>query len=117
MKNKEEEKNIINNKDNIKKNKTVNNHEEITIRTNKYNSINTIIEVKLPNPYLDTMCVKYNKYIDYNIKSKYKSKYADYLTKSDSHNKRQKTTNKTFYSLYNIDQHIYFTKTNKKFEN
>ena len=67
----------------------------------------------MPNPYLDTICVKYNKYIDYNIKSKYKSKYADYLIKSESHNKRKKTINKILSNFNNIDQHIYFTKSNK----
>ena len=59
------------------------------------------------------MCVKYHKYIDYNIKSKYKSKYADYLTKTESPKKRKKTINKILTNVNNIDQHIYFTKSNK----
>ena len=118
-KNKEEENN--NNKNINKTDKTdiINNHEEIIIRSNKYNTTNTIIEVKLPNPYLDTECVKYKRYIDYNVKSKFKSKYADYINSKWSfnskriikHNKTSKTPSPK------IDQHIYFTNISKSIKN
>ena len=110
-KNKEEEKKNKNNE-----NDKINNHEEIIVRSNKYNTTNTIIEVRLPNPYLDTECVKFNKYIDYNIQSKFKSKFADYIN-SKSNKKREIKSNKTFkVSSLKIDQHIYFTKKANKEE-
>ena len=89
-----------------KKDKIIN-HEEIIIRSNKYKSSNSIIEVKLPNPYLDTECLKNNKYIDYNIKSKFKSKFANYLKKPFIN--REINTNKSQKTLKKFDKHIYFT--------
>ena len=83
------------------------NHEEIIIRTNNYKTANTIIEVKLPNPYLDTECLKNNKYIDYNIKSRFKSKYADYLHKQSLN--REIKTNKSHKIIKRFDKYIYFT--------
>jgi len=48
--------------------KDVNNNQlEIIIRSNKYKSTDSIIEVKLPNPYLETENNKSNKYINLNI--------------------------------------------------
>ena len=113
--NKIDEKN--NNKD-LKKEEITNNHEEIIIRSNKYRTSHTIIEVKLPNPYLDTECVKYKRYIDYNVKSKFKSKYADYInSKSTLNSKNEIRNNKTLQvSSSKIEQHIYFTKLNNKQE-
>ena len=108
-KNKEEEK-----KNKTNENDKINNHEEIIVRSNRYNSTNTIIEVRLPNPYLDTECVKYNKYIDYNIESKFKSKFADYIN-SKSNKKREIKSNKTLkISGLKMDQYIYFTKKSNK---
>ena len=92
--------------DKNKKDKIIN-HEEIIIRSNKYKSSNSIIEVKLPNPYLDTECLKNNKYIDYNIKSKFKSKFANYLQKPFIN--REINTNKSQKTLKKFDKHIYFT--------
>lgn len=90
------------------------NHEEIIIRTNKYKTTNTLIEVKLPNPYLDTECLKNNKYIDFNIRSKFKSKYADYMHRQSLN--REIKTNKSHKVLNRFDKHIYFTNisSNKK---
>ena len=70
----------------------------------------------MPNPYLDTECVKYKKYIDYNIQSKFKSKYADYInSKSTINSKREIRNNKTVQiSSSKIEQHIYFTKLKNK---
>ena len=85
-----------------------NNHEEIIIRTNKYNTTNSIIEVKLPNPYLDTECVIGKKYIDYNLNSKFKSKYADYINSKPSINNEIKI-NKTHKISKKFDKYIYFT--------
>jgi len=72
----------------------------------------------LPNPYLDTECVKYKKYIDYNVKSKFKSKYADYInSKSTLNSKNEIRNNKTLQiSSSKIEKHIYFTKLNNKQE-
>ena len=68
----------------------------------------------MPNPYLDTKCVKHKRYIDYNINSKFKSKFADYIN-SKSNKKREIKSNKTFkISSLKMDQHIYFTKSNKE---
>ena len=99
-------------------NPKVNNHEEIIIRTNKYNLSNSIIEAKLPNPYLDTECIKNKKYIDYNLNSKFKSKYADYINSNSSINNEIKV-NKTHKITKKFDKYIYFTslspnKKNKK---
>jgi len=96
----------------IEEEKNERNHEEIIIKSAKYNNAYyTIIEEKLPNPYLNTELIKNKKYINYNIKSTFKSKFADYL-------KNRKTysyfthikENKTFkYSDYRIDKYVYFT--------
>ena len=96
------------------KNDKIINHEEIILRSNKYKTTYSIIEVKLPNPYLDTECLKNNKYIDYNIRSKYKSKFADYIHRS-SINKEIKA-NKSQKTIKKFDNHIFFTNisSNKK---
>jgi len=99
---------------NKNKNDKIINHEEIIIRSNKYKSTNSIIEVKLPNPYLDTECLKKKKYIDYNIRSKFKSKFADYIQKHS--NNRVLNTNKSQKIIKKFDKHIFFTNisSNKK---
>lgn len=114
-KNKEEDKTniIVNDKEEI-----INNHEQITIRAKKYHTTQTIIEVKLPNPYLDTECVKFKRYIDYHYKNKLKTKYADYLNSKNinNSNKIEKKSIKTFkIPMSNVDKYIYFTNfSNKK---
>ena len=112
----EEEKNEYNN------NKSINNHEEIIIKSNKYNNIYTVIEAKLPNPYLNTELVKNKKYIDFNIKSKFKSKYADYAKYKNNfgeiNNNQSIKYNKT-YKFCKIDKYIHFTNIhiNNNFKN
>ena len=106
----------INTKTNMEKgdNKKINynNNEEVIIKSNKYNSKDSIIEVKLPNPYFDTRIVKPNKYINFNIKSKFKSKYADYKTiKSninEMENDREIKLNKTLKITKKFDKFIHF---------
>ena len=95
----------------IEDEKNERNHEEIIIKSGKYNNIYTIIEEKLPNPYLNTELVKNKKYINYNIKSTFKSKFSDYLKKKNTHNyftyiKQNKTLK---YSDNIIDKYVYFT--------
>ena len=95
----------------IEEEKNERNHEEIIIKSSKYNNAYTIIEEKLPNPYLNTELVKNKKYINYNIKSSFKSKYAEYIKykKTYDYNTHIKQ-NKTFkYSDNKIDKYIYFT--------
>ncbi len=100
-----------NNNNEKKNNSAINNHEEIIIRSNKYNTTNSIIEVKLPNPYLDTECVKQKRYIDYNINSKYKSKFADYInSKHHLEHTGEIRPNKTHKITKKFDNYIYFTK-------
>jgi hypothetical protein len=90
-----------------------NNHEEIIIRTHKYNTTDSIIEAKLPNPYLDTEIVKPNKYINYNIKSQFKSKYANYKKIKSSINEmeddREIKMIKTLKITKKFDKFIHFT--------
>lgn len=94
--------------------KDVNNNQlEIIIRSNKYKSTDSIIEVKLPNPYLETENNKSNKYINLNINSKFKSKYADY-TKIKSNinemeNDREIKMNKTHKITKKFEKFIHFT--------
>ena len=109
-------KNIKAEKEKEKNNENVKkiNNKEIIIRSNKLKTTDTIIEVKLPNPYLDTECLKNNKYIDYYIKSRFKSKYADYLHKHSLN--REIKSNKSHKLINRFDKHIYFTNitSNKK---
>ena len=91
----------------------LNTHEEIIIRSNKYKSTDSIIEVKLPNPYLETENDKSNKCINFNIKSKFKSKYAEY-TKIKSNINEMKNdgeikVNKTLKITKKFDKYIHFT--------
>lgn len=94
--------------------KDVNNNQlEIIIRSNKYKSTDSIIEVKLPNPYLETENNKSNKYINLNINSKFKSKYADY-TKIKSNinemeNDREIKMNKAHKITKKFEKFIHFT--------
>jgi len=66
------------------------NNKDIIIKTNKFNEDGSIIEQKLPNPYLDTDIINNKKVLSMQIHSKYKSKFADYYRKkgnsSDSFN-------------------------------
>ena len=117
----------INTKTNMEKgdNKKINdnNQEEIILKTNKYNSKDSIIEVKLPNPYLNTEIVKPNKIINFNIKSQFKSKYADYKriksNINEMDNDREIKLNKTLKIAKKFDKFIHFTNfpASKKIKN
>ena len=85
----------------------INNHEEIIIKSNKLKTTDSIIEVRLPNPYLDTECLKNNKYIDYKIKSKFKSKFANYIQRKSIY--KEVKTNKSEKTLKKFDNFIFFT--------
>lgn len=54
----------------------------ITLRTKTNQDSMSVIEVKLPNPYLNIDNPEKNKTIEYRFKSKYKSPFADYINKS-----------------------------------
>ena len=54
----------------------------ITLRTNDYQRKVSVIEVQLPNPYLNIDKPERNKTLNYRIKSKFKSGFADYINHS-----------------------------------
>ena len=96
----------------LEEEKNERNHEEIIIKSAKYNNAYySIIEEKLPNPYLNSELIENKQYINYNIKSSFKSKYSDYLKNRKSYNfYTHIKQNKTFkYSDNKIDKYIYFT--------
>ena len=92
-------------------NKNEKNHEEIIIRSREFNNNYTIIEAKLPNPFLDTELVKKKKYINFNINSRFKSKFSDYSKKKISNNSSNQEIkqNKTYKYCNKIDEYIYFS--------
>ena len=119
-------KNIISDIDNkeLKENKEKENEEEkkekrhrvnmgdnyITIQSIAYHDNRSIIEAKLPNPYLDINRPERNKTIEYRIKSKFKSPYADYINHSltnDGTNSTNKNRLKYInYNKYNNNIHF-----------
>ena len=86
----------------------------ITLRTKEYTRKISVIEVKLPNPYLNIDRPERNKTIDYRIKSKFKSAHADYMnhsfTNDTSLNKNNMYNDKYFNSKI-ISNKIHFTNT------
>ena len=54
----------------------------ITLKTKNNHDKLSIIEVKLPNPYLNIDKPERNKTIEYKFKSRFKSPYADYINHS-----------------------------------
>ena len=84
----------------------------ITLKTKSYDDNISIIEVKLPDPYSIIDHPGRNKTIEYNINSKFKSPFADYINHSLT-NKTSKFKSKlkgyNFIKKYN--DHIHFTKT------
>ena len=92
------------------------NSKDIIIKTNKLNDEYSVIEEKLPNPYLETDILGNKKYITFNVNSKYKSKFADYHkrkgTSSESADNKiikMNKTNKTLKNSDKFDKHINFT--------
>ena len=92
-------------------NKNEKNHEEIIIRSREFNNNYTIIEAKLLNPFLDTELVKKKKYINFNINSRFKSKFSDYSKKKISNNSSNQEIkqNKTYKYCNKIDEYIHFS--------
>ena len=88
------------------------NHEEIIVKSRDFNANYTIIEAKLPNPFLNTELVKKKNYINFNINSRFKTKYSDYLKKKISNNSSNQVIkqNKTYKYCNKIDEYIHFSK-------
>ena len=95
---------------------------DIIIKSNKFNDYDSLIEVKLPNPYRMTEILGGQKFITFQIKSSYKSKFADYIKKNNKFsnsplNEKNIKTNKTCkISLDNnkFDRNINFTNLGKQ---
>ena len=86
----------------------------ITLKTKIFDDNISIIEVKLPDPYLITEQSSKYKTIEYHINSKFKSPFADYI----NHSLTNKTSNfkskfKEYKLLKKYNEHIHFTKTQK----
>ena len=89
----------------------------ITLKTKIYDDNLSIIEVKLPDPYLITEQSSKYKTIEYHINSKFKSPFADYI----NHSLTNKTSNfkskfKEYKLLKKYNEHIHFTKTQKNLD-
>ena len=86
----------------------------ITLQTRDNNDKISVIEVKLPNPYLNIDNPERNKTIEYRLKSKFKSPYADYINHSltnDSLYLNAKLKNNKFINPNKFNNNIYFTRT------
>ena len=86
----------------------------ITIRTRDNQDNMSVIEVQLPNPYLNIDRPERNKTIEYRIKSKFKSPFADYI----NHSLTNGPTNlhiglnaSKFINSNKANNNIYFTRT------
>ena len=86
---------------------------EIIIKTNnRFNDECSEIVAKLPDPYEITDIIGNKKLISYQLKAKYKSKFADYFEKKNFNNKTSK------YSLKGdkkFDKYINFTNFKMKY--
>ena len=99
---------------NLHKTNMSKNNDEILLHSNIIGDSNSVIEVKLPNPYLYTGTKTPNQYINYNINSKFKSKFADYI-QNTSHQKSILSENKSeLKSIEDLEDKIYFTNINIK---
>ena len=86
----------------------------ITLRTRDNHDKISLIEVKLPNPYLNIDKPERNKTIEYRLKSKFKSPYADYINHSltnDSIYLKNKLKKNKLLSSDKCNNNINFTKT------
>ena len=104
------------------KKKEEENNKDIIIKTNKFNEEASIIEQKLPNPYLDTDIMGNKKIYSMKVQSRYKSKFADYYEKKGNSyesldNKKIKKIklNKTYKYSGQFDKHINFTNLKAKY--
>ena len=86
----------------------------ITLHSNDYNRRISVIEVQLPNPYLNINKPEGNKTIEYRIKSKFKSPFADYINHSltsDTSNFKGILKREKFINSNKIDNKFHFTRT------
>ena len=94
----------------------------ITIRTRDNQDNMSVIEVQLPNPYLNIDKPERNKTIEYRIKSKFKSPFADYINHSltnDAGNLHIGLNASKLINSNKANNNIHFTRTqdNKKINN
>ena len=85
----------------------------ITLQSTNYHDKGSVIEVQLPNPYLDIDRPERNKTNEYRIKSKFKSPFADYINHSltnDGTNFNNKNRLK-FINSNKYNNNIHFTRT------
>ena len=99
---------------NLNKTHMSKNNDEILLHSNIICDSNSVIEVKLPNPYLYTGTKTPNQYINYNINSKFKSKFADYIQNRSLHKSNISENKSEFKSKEDIEGKIYFTNLNIK---
>ena len=86
----------------------------ITIRTRDNQDNMSVIEVQLPNPYLNIDKPERNKTIEYRIKSKFKSPFADYINHSltnDPTNLRIGLNRSKIINSNKANNNIHFTRT------
>ena len=82
----------------------------ITLRTRDNQDKMSVIEVKLPNPYLNIDKPERNKTIEYRLKSKFKSPYADYINHSLTNDSLYLKNNK-FLNPNKFNNNIHLTRT------
>ena len=94
------------------------NTKDIIIKTNKFNEECSIIEQKLPNPYLETELGN-RKLYSFKLNSKYKSKFADYYERKGNNtgsvDYKKIKLNKTYKYSDKFDKHINFTNLKNKY--
>ena len=85
----------------------------ITLRTRDNHDNISVIEVKLPNPYLNIDNPERNKTIQFRVNSKFKSTYADYINHSltNDSNYKSKFNKSKFINSNKFNNHIHFTRT------
>ena len=89
----------------------------ITLRTRDNQDKMSVIEVKLPNPYLNIDKPERNKTIEYRLKSKFKSPYADYINHSltkDSFYLNVKLKKNKYLNSNKDNNNIHFSRTQEK---
>ena len=93
----------------------------ITLKTKENQDNISVIEVQLPNPYLNINNPEKNRTIQYRIKSKFKSPFADYINHSltnDTFNIKDKLkrNNNKYKISSEFNDNIHFTKTHENID-
>ena len=86
----------------------------ITLRTRDNHDNISVIEAKLPNPYLNINNPERNKTIQFRVNSKFKSPYADYINHSltnDTSNYKSGFNKRKIVNSNIFNNHIHFTRT------